>query len=292
MSYLPEDEFKKQDIWFKVKLLCVHDFNVLINKWVTENEGVQTDKKGFENEQVTVEPHESVSNVESKRSSKSSRSSSMSAVLQAKAEKAALVARAAALKEKHALEEKADQLRRQVKNLKIEAEMAAATAKLAAFNDSEGSSISSSYHFDGMESYLKRGLTVKAKGDKKDPDERGTLERLPSTSGKHPINVHSLCDETMGNHHMADKKVEHKPTTIGEAHHQRPLQPAQQTSHPITRSHSDSNASGDVLQLLQKQNDMMALLVETQVSHFLPHREIPVYTGNPLRFKTFMKAFD
>lgn len=44
--------------------------------------------------------------------------------------------------------------------------------------------------------------------------------------------------------------------------------------------------------LLQQQNDITALLVKMQTLQLLPRREIPIYDGDPLRFNTFMKAFE
>lgn len=44
--------------------------------------------------------------------------------------------------------------------------------------------------------------------------------------------------------------------------------------------------------LLQRQNNITLLLIQAQSSHFLPQREIPCYDGDPLQFKTFIKAFE
>ncbi|KAG7512725.1 hypothetical protein JOB18_038642 [Solea senegalensis] len=50
------------------------------------------------------------------------------------------------------------------------------------------------------------------------------------------------------------------------------------------------NQTAGLYNLLQQQNDIMALLVQMQTSQLLPHREIPTYDGDPLQFNTFMKA--
>ncbi|KAL1267091.1 hypothetical protein QQF64_002766 [Cirrhinus molitorella] len=83
-----------------------------------------------------INPNDSVSNVESKRSNKGSISSSKisttsSARIKAEADRAALVACVSALKHRHALEEQEQQLRRKREQLDLEVELAASTAKLA-----------------------------------------------------------------------------------------------------------------------------------------------------------------
>lgn len=100
-----------------------------------------------------VNPDDSISNVGSQcsshRSGLSKLSTTSSVRIQAEAERAALMARAAALKERHALEEREQQLRRQREELDLETELAASTAKLAVLQASElkGSSQASA---DGM----------------------------------------------------------------------------------------------------------------------------------------------
>lgn len=41
-----------------------------------------------------------------------------------------------------------------------------------------------------------------------------------------------------------------------------------------------------------KQNEIIALLVEQQQSNTMPQREIPVFDGNPLQYRTFIRAFE
>ena len=106
-----------------------------------------------------INPNDSVSNISkhsSHRSRNSTRSSTASsAAIKAEAEKAALVALAAALKEKHALEEQEQQLKRKREQLDLEAEIAASTAKLAVLQASERRG-SSQAHSNGMNSYLEK----------------------------------------------------------------------------------------------------------------------------------------
>lgn len=59
------------------------------------------------------------------------KSSTSSAQIKAAAERAALVAQMAALKEQHALDEQEQQIRRRKEQLNLETALAASTAKLA-----------------------------------------------------------------------------------------------------------------------------------------------------------------
>lgn len=54
----------------------------------------------------------------------------------------------------------------------------------------------------------------------------------------------------------------------------------------------DQHQTTGLYNLLQQQNDITALLVKMQTLQLLPSREIPIYDGDPLRFNTFIKAFE
>ncbi len=143
MGLLPGDELERQQTWFKAKMLINNDFINDLQKWLTQtfnnddkNRSSQVENDKNENEVIDddVLPEDSVSNVASKLSSKlsagsrKSSSSTASLRIKAEAERAALVARAAALKGKHLLEEQEQQLRRKREQLELEAEIAATTA--------------------------------------------------------------------------------------------------------------------------------------------------------------------
>lgn len=129
-----------------------------------------------------INPNDSVSNISkhsSHRSRNSARSSTASsAAIKAEAEKAALVALAAALKEKHALEEQEQQLKRKGEQLDLEAEIAASTAKLAVLQASERRG-SSQAHSNGMNSYLEK--------EKKKKLEKSVNVLNPMAKTYHPV---------------------------------------------------------------------------------------------------------
>ena len=60
-------------------------------------------------------------------------------------------------------------------------------------------------------------------------------------------------------------------------------------SGPQLQRKDDSSALYD---LLQRQNEIATLLVQQQTAHLLPPREIPLFDGNPLEYKTLIRAFE
>lgn len=51
-----------------------------------------------------------------------------------------------------------------------------------------------------------------------------------------------------------------------------------------------SQINGDLYSLLHKQNEVTALLVQMQSSQFLLGREMPIFDGDHLQFRTFIKS--
>lgn len=82
--------------------------------------------------------------------------------VKAEAEKAALLARAAALKKKNALEAQEEQLRRKREQLDMDAAIAASSAKLEVYQGTSECSNKSLTPSDRMNSYLQRKEAQKA----------------------------------------------------------------------------------------------------------------------------------
>lgn len=170
LGLLPTDEATKHDVWYKAKMLNVTDFSAEVKHWLSNvpscpadgNENGRPNNDGDNakkdtdaeeetgvdgNEETVVEPYDSISNVvsqssskgSSRKSSKSSHSSTSSACIKAQADQAALLARAAALKGKHALEEQERLLKRKKEQLELDTEIVASTARLAVVQARDGS---------------------------------------------------------------------------------------------------------------------------------------------------------
>ncbi len=205
----------------------------------------------------------------SRKSSKGSHSSTSSACIKAQADQAALLACAAALKGKHALEEQEFLLKRKKEQLELDTEIAASTARLTVLQACDGSSVTGGKS-DGMESYFRKKVQLKDMATLPIPNIN--YEPLYEQSSQQHISLHAVQSNT---HQKMEKEV---PSD----HHSFKDEPSQSTT----------QTSGDIHSLLQQQNDITSLLVKTQTSQLLLHREIPVFSGDPLQFNTFMKAFE
>ena len=383
LGFMPSDEQEKHEIWFKAKLLSLNECVRDAEMWVSNNEGNIQETVGAANNEETVgvannennahaygrvvddiSPNDSVSNVGSKRSSKGSRasggSSTASARIIAEADKAALIVRATALKERHALEEQEQQLRRKREQLDLEAEIAATNAKLAVLQSSEVSSTGSRSK-GAMSSHLEKekgksepvivlnplaneyqlGMWKSTQQQQCSinpnkpldvrPKERGSSFKMAS---EHHCNMHDH-QEIMGNSHqlkgqmttfqlnkeISQPGITHQFTQPGIAHqftqpgiahqftqpqitHQftQPQITHQLTQPQITHQFTEpqsthqftqpQSGSEGILTIMHRQNEITAALVQQQITRSLPPRDIPVFEGNPLQYRAFMKAFE
>jgi len=269
MVLLPNDEQEKQQTWFNGKMLIFSGFKDDVQKWL--NTESQVSRSGVDGDafQEDIQPNDSVSNISSRGSSKPSsgkgsssvrtgRSSASSARIIAEAEKAALIARATALKEKHALEVQQEQLRRRQEQMDIDAEIAAATAKIAVLNNSDNQHPKTLS--DGMNAYYDTGTT---------------------RSGK----------EVTLNPHVE----EYKPRNVIQQTHsalQSDLHSVSQMQTSSVIQNSNGTSTSNIYSIMQKQNEITALLVQQHQASTLPQRDINVFDGNPLQYRTFIRAFE
>ncbi|XP_035984850.1 uncharacterized protein LOC118558384 [Fundulus heteroclitus] len=168
---LPEEEVKRQAVYFQSNLTAFSDFMDNVKVWLQEAGYPYTEQKNVDDDQVVadqdeINPEDGVSNVSSvkprsKTSSQQSRTSSTSsALIKAAAEKAALRERFAALDKRHLIEteeeelrKEKEKLRREKEKLDLETELAATNAKLNVLNMN---SVAGSKQSDGMNSYFDR----------------------------------------------------------------------------------------------------------------------------------------
>lgn len=349
LGLIPDEEATKHEIWYQAKMLNVNAFIAEVGKWLSETQAGPVDysdngkevevyvepqsfpvdmEKEVEVEpqrlpahmekEVEIEPRDSISNVNSNKSS-SSRSSASSARIKAEAEKAALMARAAAMKDKHALEEQEVLLKRKKEQFELDTEIAVTNARLTVLQACDGSSISHG-RSDGMESYVRKGakpkvITASLNPNAKQymPQDEQSSQHFHSTQtntslmGRAVASDHYNSNAATHNIKQDDNKPQQHTQTLQSTLAtplQQDMQILQATLAPLQNqtqsqviqtslpSQSHNQTPGDLYSLLQRQNDITALLVETQTSQFLPRREIPIFDGNPLQFKTFMRAFE
>ncbi|KAG1936405.1 hypothetical protein F2P79_018737 [Pimephales promelas] len=169
--------------------------------------------------QDEIKPSDSVSNIgskcsKSKQSSAGRRSgisTTSSACIKAEADMAALIARQRLLKDRHALEEQEDQLRKKREEFELEVEIAASVAKVNVLRGSRGSRVSShpSVKSNGMNSYLERGqkitktLNAEAKSFVPDTNIPMLGQSNPHFSGTERVG------KRLGNYHTFMRSFEH-----------------------------------------------------------------------------------
>ncbi|XP_037394066.1 uncharacterized protein LOC119263286 [Pygocentrus nattereri] len=350
MGLLPDEEKEKHDIWFKAKMLSANEFSTGVFKWLSlskDDTMAQTidnearPKYGVLGQIVEIQgreldpndginPDDSISNIKtgvsnksyshkeshsSSRSKRSSHSSILFARLQAEAERAALVARAASLKEKHTLEEQVEVLRRKKEQMDLDADLAASTAKLSVLKIYGASSVIS----DGMESYFEKETKQKAVSITRKSEEN------PNPSTRQKVNKRLLdIDALISQQEMQDdtesgqrdplgSESQRHANKIGVAQKPQLREMQYQLSNGESQGHIhepiirprrpqmhegqsqptvQENSESATLHLLQRQNDIAELLIQQHNSHLLPPRDVPIFEGDPLQYRTFIKAFE
>jgi len=273
---LPENELEKQNHWFQQKMDMFDGFSQDVNVWFSE---VGWHKKHSIVESVNTDdigPDDSVSNVSkpksSHKSSSSSRASSTSSArIKAQAEKAALMERVSALQKKHDLEAQEEQLKRKKEQLELETELAATNAKINVLESRNSSRVS-----DGMNSYLRKGTAQQKTSVKLNPHAKTYL----------PDQVQQRHNVWMGTASSSQQVVRPKERADG------PSVRAQDMNHLIQQPVFNDGNQDNIYHIIERQNDITALLAQQNLSSTLPPRDIPVYDGDPLQYEVFIRAFE
>ena len=280
LPLLPDDELIKQKEWFSSIMNYCSTFQKDTQKWIVETEQKmsreQQDSPEIQllsvemneaNEMDDIKPSDSISNVGSHKTSQSQCSSTSSARVMAEAELAALTIRHKLLKEKHALEEEEQRLHKRREELKLNTEIAEKMAKLEILKTkSTTSGKRTSKVSDGMNSYL-------GKAQAKQLLNVNTAEFIPKQTEAN-TNMNTTSNEQVQmQSHMS-------PFNTQDSHGQR-------GSNTV-----DLETSNDILGIMRKQNEITTLLMQQQCLSALPRREIPIYDGDPLKYHTFIKAYE
>lgn len=315
LTVLPDNEIEKHDIWFKAKLIPINEFTEHVNVWLSApviSEGVDV------NINDDVVPEDSVSNaskvttVFSNCSSSSRISSTLSACIQAEAEKAALVARATALKTKHAIETQQEELRKKMEQLELDSEIAASTAKIAVLRTIDSHSKCSrtgSSHSKGKGStkaQISRDVTgnevlysTRPKVLNPQVTEYVPMSEIPMDTARVISSIPTQsagasCNSTKRSILMQPKKV----LNIQESstYQQQDLCSFTQRSRDNMTTSQAVNclpSQGEPLyEILKRQEELTTYLVHQVQPQTLPKREIPIFDGNPLQYVPFIRAFE
>lgn len=228
------------------------------NKWIADV---------LKDEEDDIRPHDSVSKA---NSVVSHTSSTTSAMLRIKAEREALLARAAAMKKREAIEQEEIRLRIKKEQLELETELAASDAKLKVYEDFE----------DAHES-------------------KYDLSELPSGPRFEPLmcrqEKHNVDDYVCRGAGKISLTFDPKPATqVGASDRRKSSSRFDAVSStPHLNHHDHTDFSTDSLhEVLQRQNEVTEMLIKQQSLSQLPQRDIPTFTGDPLTYRSFIRAFE
>lgn len=208
---------------------------------------------------------DSVSNVSAKQRSgrssgrsssvRSSVSSATSARLREEANRAALVAKAAALKAKQALALKEAQLTVDKEQLEIETELAASNARIKVYAEYESPQ-------------QQVNIATMLNAIMQDDDEGQTRTGTSPSKLKYQKTTVPLTNSL-----IPKVRVDWRPNSV----------PSAESLHNDTK---------ELCRVMKRQTDITELLVKNQQLSRLPQRDIPLFHGDPLEFRSFLKAFE
>lgn len=273
---LPEEE-KDADVsnWVVAKMLVIRQFEEETEKWMDalseskikkENRASDEDETGSSNdEDDDVCSEDSASQVgfnkpAQRKSSDVGRSSVISVrssvCVNEEAKLAGLVERAAALQEKQELELEEARIKAKLERLTLKAAIAEKRAQVKVLKEHERSE-------DGMNSYVRSymagGTRVKEEERRQHP-----LANLPVSGGE-----------------MSSRSLQFTQPQVVRS------RPTDNTD----RQQRDRSSDG-ILQVMQKQNMITEMMVTQQKQAQLPVKDISVFKGDPLTYRSFIRAFE
>lgn len=262
-----EEKEADQQLWFQpMSERCLQFIN-RVNTWIE----IQTCDQ-------EITPMDSASRVsKTSRVSNTSKVSNTTRVSTASSERvkeeanrAALMARAASLKEKQALELKEAEIKAAKERLEIETAIAVSTAKVKVYEECEGvkSQVSETR------------LTVMPRRDLLKMNNENGHGNVKHTPGKPTEIERSAYWRNPGDPSTAAGAI---PRT-----HRTPLQGPSQRQDGVSLQETRPS---ELYQVMQKQADITEMLVKNQQLARLPQRDVPVFHGDPLEYRSFMRAF-
>lgn len=241
--------------------------------------------------QDAVQPADSISNAPSTTSTYSSVSSIYSACIKAEADLAALMARQNLMRDKHALEEEEERIRKRKEKLKLDEDIAAHMAKVSVLRSASltGARSTATEQSNGMNSYFSQ-----AQGNSKKfnanaapfiPQSTEPPKRIVLDTGGDPVTRPKvrMATHTQIQHFTSEDRAR-KPNLHFNANH---------SQHRKTiKGPSIHNEQSNVFDVMKKQNEITTLLMQQQQLSSLPKRDIQVFEGDPLHYHSFMRAFE
>ena len=286
---------EKSGNYYASVLNQVEQLQVNVDIWLA---GIEASKL---TRSLEIHPEDSVSNVGSRslvsrssHASRSSRNSSASAKARAAAKRAILKAEAATIKMIHEIEEEELKLRQRKDKLKLETQLAKAEAEELAYAESKIDR--NSLHEDEGE---KKSIAVEL------PE---LIPREEQSSSGHPPPIKANVDVSGQSEHLREESI-----TDRDSQQRRTLSTMAETPLPGQRPPLHANASGWQTEIPQysfgaaanstpqgpqvspSRSDVQLLLQQQQeaiLALTLPQPDVPVFTGDPVEYCDFIRAFE
>ncbi len=302
---------KKEDDekWYQPRCAQIISFLDTATKWISAVETRTFFGLAEAPSSVTLEECESANcgdvDTRSIKSVKSSASSSSSLRISAEAERAALVAKALKLQEKHAIEEQEQMLRKRRETLELQTEIAATTAKINYLKEAEMSMLNLAQS-DAAPAPVQAGGEAEEAGasaathaqlDIFDSDIQ-VVKRKAGVQVQFPLN--DFGTDYNQNQIFAqpntsnDALQQSAPTSV----HRTPsvVPPAQNTqlilSHEQIPPTVSSTPDSYMIKILENQNNLTQILVKQQLLSTLPQGSIPPFDGQIMEYKSFIHCFE
>ena len=239
-----EEKEVDQQFWFQSKNEQCLQFMAKVKRWI---EAKTCDAE--------ITPMDSVSRV-------SKMSSASAARMKEEANRAALMAQAAALQEKQALELKEAEIKAVKERLEIDTALAVSTARMKVYEECEELQ---------SQTGTKEPLLL-LDSFKREPGH-GDLQGLLSTRPKKP--TYDLTTNLAG--------------AFGAGFGQTDVPPPIPNQPRLVPQPDDG--ARQMYHMMQRQTDITELLARNQQLFRLPKRDVPVFQGDPLEFRSFIRAF-
>lgn len=270
-----KDREDDQTNWYIPNCVDLEDFVQETEDWIervriastTEAKAdLDTDENDDDDD---VQPSDSISEVISRTtkarqtssvlSDASQTSNASSARLRLEAKRGELLARAVFLKKKQEIEMEEARLRARKEQLELETKIAASEAQIKVYAEYEDGQ-------DGMNEYYetkgRSRVSLRESCNVKNEDERQQVRNSAHMTSQQPA-------QPAGVHHsILPPKAES----------------ADQSQHEIS--------SDGICTIMQRQNEITAMLVNQQSVSQLPQRDVPMFSGDTLRYQSFIRAFE
>lgn len=328
-SEMLDEEAKKEDheTWYQPRCIQIMAFIANVEKWISdiENSGSQAMAEVSPSDTHVEEslPLELLDNAnehlqDTDSQSFRSHTSSVSLRISAEAERVALMAKAAKLQEKHAIEEQEHILRRKRESLELHSEIEATTAKINYLKEAETKMYKS-----------QSDVTVQMPVLGAEADEVET--EIPTVTH---VPLDEKLDSSLYFHDRTSPVVRTRsgvqvqfplPNLGPDRHHSRPVvqQSARSDIHPQlqqTSAHSippvipqslvssvpatqlavpqwqiptpSLAQESHMIKILENQSELTRILMKQQLLSTLPQGTVPFFDGQVLEFKSFINSFE